>query len=308
MKRWLARHPLPSLPCACLWALIAYLEPGNPPAAPANLHFSQPTTDLASLLAVSVTSRLQDLTPTLETVDLYASADDATLSYSRNACLWCADVDLTCIPVQGNSGGAYVGVLVAPDILIQANHAHAFGALYFVDAAGNTLTNYVLGGMNLPGSLYGDVYVARLANPLPPSIVPAAVLPPEAYAGPWLNLPAATVTSRAIPVAFVNQQRQMRVGSLSWLQNIVNVLKPTNALAPWYAPALNGDSGLPVFLLAGNQPVVLGVWVLSDGNSYAAAPPIAQYLDDIQAAIITLGSTGTLSRFDLSPYTRYPSP
>jgi PKD repeat protein len=267
--------------------------------------------DLASEMSKSFNTMISGLTASAATYDLYSTASDASHSYIRNTNLWASNVDWSCIPAYGGSGTSFNGVLLAPDILLQAAHAHAGGTLYFVDASNNVFSSSVVSGstLNVTGSKIDwreDIYLSRLYPPLPDNIKPAKLLPLNSFSGSYVNLLQSVITgSNSIPVAHTNQFRTLKMKTLNGLSNnsVITVNFPTTGspLFPWHSPVIGGDSGSPFFLIIDNMPVVLGVWYLSFGS-----PNICNFMDEVNFVISTsLNSTCSLSTMSLDKYNLY---
>lgn len=232
-------------------------------------------------------------------LNLYNSADDSGNVYSRNGSLW-IPADFTCIPVASSSNGAeFNGVLVTPDILIQAAHAHSTGTIYFV-APDNTVHSRTIIGTSNPT---GDILVARLDSPLPAEIKPALILPSD-YAS---KLPLDHLSTQFALSVYTGQAREINIGSVTQFTSLVHVIKPDNdVVQPWYSPVQSGGSGAPAFFVIDGQTVALGVWSGSNFTDLAECPGLHVFSSQINAAIISLGSATQMTEIDLSAYPDYP--
>jgi len=207
---------------------------------------------------------------------------------------------LTCIPASSSSNGSqFNGILVTPDILIQANHAHSTGTVYFVASDNTVHARTIISGSNPTG----DLFIARLDSALPPSIVPARILPSD-YA---LKIPQEQLDTHFALSIFTNQAREIRIGQVDGFTSLVHVSKPQFDYAQdWYSPVLAGDSGQPAFLIINGEAIALGVWFASNFIDLGEFPGIHVFASQINAAIISLGSAYQLSQIDLSAYPSYP--
>ena len=140
-----------------------------------------PPGDLANNILLATAEKVSGKTPSPATINLFSSVDDTAHIYTRNAGLWASGIDLSCVPAYSSGGGASAnGVLVAPDILIQAAHDHPSGTFYFCSADNQVFSADVVGGQQIGST---DLWVSRLSAQMPASIKPAKVLPISAYTG-----------------------------------------------------------------------------------------------------------------------------
>lgn len=247
----------------------------------------------------AISNAVDGLTPGVGTLSLFSSADDGNHAYLRNSSLW-SSANLTCIPVLSSSSGYKLGgVLVTPDILIQANHGHATGIIYFVDASNVTHSRTVVGGANIAGT---DIYVARLNSPLPAGIVPAKVFQANVFPD---KITSDSMLNRYVPVMFSDQHRTLRVGELVGLNSYAVVVESETEFQQWYSPVVGGDSGSAVLASVNGETVALGVWYGSNLTTLAIAPNLSNYIAQINAAITSLGSATSLAEIDLSAYPDY---
>ena len=267
---------------------------------------SPPPGDLASRIIFSVVGDITGKTVSPATLDIFSSADDVGRIYVRNTSLWSSGIDLTCIPASSTGGGSsFNGVLVAPDILIQANHSHYSGTFYFCDPNNAVFSAVVISGQQVGST---DIWVSRLSAPLPGSIKPAKVLPVSAYTGGAVNILQTDVVNQYMLCAFSSEDRTVQVGRLSGLQIFVGVMKCDYAPADiWYSPVVGGDSGSPVFLFIDGEAVALCTWYQSNMVKYSVGPSISENVTGINAAISALGSGYQLATKDLSSYSNYPT-
>lgn len=250
--------------------------------------------------------------------NLFSTYDNTNRIYLRSSVLFTNPIDWSCIPASSNANPLFDyqnGVLVTPDILIQANHAHTEGIHWFVDNSGNELTRTVVASTNP----IDDVFVARLDSPLPDSISPAQILPTSAYTGDSVKIRPSALSPLVltddyshliVPCFFTRKDKQIRIGvvdNFGWgLYGDVSIRRPpTNPLKLWYSAVTGGDSASPFFLIINNRPIALSTWHTSDSIQFSSGPFITFYKDQINAAITSLGSTTSLSVVDLSGFTSY---
>ena len=250
---------------------------------------------LAADLQSEVSSRISGLTPSATTYDIFSSMNNTTHVYTRNTSLFANNVDLTAIPA--NAGGS--GVLIAPDILLQANHYHT-GTVYFVDNSNNVYERTVVGGENISGT---DIYIARLNSPLPAAITPAAIFDATALTSQITAAAYGDQSGFDIPVVFTNQFRTLRIGNVYTVptSSYVSIVSPVSSeFSSWYSSPISGDSGSPAMAIVNGKIVVLGVWYTA-----STVPNVSQYIPQINAAITALGSSYSVTTATTSGFPTY---
>jgi hypothetical protein len=245
-----------------------------------------------------VDARLSGQTPSPASYKFYSAINDTTHSYTRNTNLFASDIDFTCVPALSGaiSSAQTMGVLVAPDIMIQANHSHPSGTMYFVKNDNTTVSRSIISGMNIVGT---DIWVAKLDSAVPAGINPCKVFSTTAFTN---NISTTSLSYFKPPVIFTNQNRILRVGKISYGTNApfsqsINIVRDTANYNDWYSQPCCGDSGSPVFAIVDGEAVVLGVWYTA-----FSVPNLSGYISQINAAAATLGSSNTLSTVDLSSF------
>ncbi|MBP6858771.1 MAG: hypothetical protein KBC33_02985 [Candidatus Pacebacteria bacterium] len=259
-----------------------------------------PTSTVHSMIE-EIDTRLNGETPSATTYNIYSSVNDMTHEYTRNVNSILADLDLTCIPVLSGaiSSAQTMGVLVAPDIMIQANHSHPSGTMYFVKADNTTVSRSIVSGTTIPNT---DIYVAKLDSPVPAGINPCKVFPPTVFTN-YISTTSAVYAQP--PVFFTNQHRMIRVGTINQLimaygSKLISIVRGVGDYYNWYTIPCCGDSGSPAFTVINGEPVILGVWY-----SAYSVPSISDYTSEINAAITSLGSAYSLTSIDLSSFSSF---
>jgi len=254
------------------------------------------------------------------TFNIFSATNDTSHTYTRNRAptfvgnsIGGTGIDLTAIPVWDNwdsppptggnpyGGARFNGILVTPDILLQAHHTWAGSGfapqtIYFVDTNNETVARTVSGHQSVTGT---DIEVVRLTKEVPATITPALVLARDA-------LPLKV----AIPALWTDQYRELYVG-IAVLANNDTVLvyqastnTPFNAYwATSHNGVISGDSGAPYMTIINGRLVAMGTWI-SGGSTRGGGPSFAGQVAAINRAIKALGSTTTLQTVDLS---RFPT-
>lgn len=261
---------------------------------------------LAAEMKQEIDSRINGLTPTPTTYNIYSSANDTTNTYTRNPTLWAQGIDLTSFPAWGSTVGTLVlGVLVAPDTMITCWHSCNDGTRIFVTNNNTSISRQVTNRKSIPGS---DICVVKLDSDLPPEITPAKVFSKGTFEGTYSQFKTtkAALTSANIPVAVNNQFRTLRLRTMkqinSYFMNVDYNTSPLFAYGPWEYLAVGGDSGSPVYAFVNGQAVALGVW--TDSSDF---PPISEHVPEINTTMQEMGSPYTLTTIDLNGFPTYTS-
>src|ERR1035437_8188160 len=271
---------------------------------------------------------MNGLSPSGTTENIYSATDDIDHVYTRNTGVFTGSADLTAIPVWsdwdrppptgGNTyGGArFNGVLVAPDILIQAHHTWAGGydphTVYFVKNDNTTVAMNVSGHVNVSGT---DLEVVKLSSDVPSGITPVKILDTGTAGtvlGPTASslaiisegnkMTAKAIVSAGLPTVFTNQNRTLHMGLLAEFSpsSVLIVLPDSNhpntaQYVSWYSPVVSGASGDPAFLVINWKLVALGDWWTSNLVAGANTSNIMTSVSAINSAITSLGSTHSLN-------------
>ncbi len=275
---------------------------------------------LAAYLKAQVDDRISGLTPTNTTYDMYSYKDNSTRTYVRNTSLWVRDVDLTCIPATWSeppgfksprfSDGIGCGILVAPDVMINAHHcARDVGSLIYFVQNDNTVVAGTITGTQRIGST--DLEVVKLDSNLPSTITPAKVFSYNVFCGAAgtrsIYTPCKSLFIDGIPIISYMQSMTLRVNVTTYNSAIICgdfMYAWSQASGPpyhdWGLVAVSGDSGHPLFTIVDGSVVALCTYYLS-----TSAPPISDYIPEINAAMIALGSTNQLTQVDVSRFPTY---
>ncbi len=243
-----------------------------------------------------IDTRILGKTPSATTYDIYSARNDSTHTYTRNVNMFAADVDLTCIPVLSGAinSSQTMGILVAPDIMIQANHSHPSGTMYFVKNDNTTVSRNIISGTRIGTT---DIWVAKLDSDVPAGITPCKVFSSTAFTN---SISPTALSYIQPPLIFTNQFRTLRIGNLIYnteFPTMIYTFQKTGDYHDWYSIAVGGDSGSPLLALVNNQAVLLGLWY---GNT--SVPNVSSYITQINTAMASLGSVNSLSTVDLSGF------
>lgn len=247
----------------------------------------------------------------------YPSRSYSPLSFTKNPQLAFQPVvgSWSCIPVASSINGdpvshsAQLGCLVAPDIIIEANHAFGTGIYYFVDTSGTLVTSSYSQSVAIGSSYQGDLLVTQLTPPLTASVVPALVMDKTAYSGSLVKIQSGSIASNKILSVYSNQYKQLFVGRIAQMDfrtTITGSQNPSESvLFNWYEPIVGGDSGSPFGVIVNGKFVVLGTWYGSDFTGSSTGPSAGNHISAINSTITNFGSTSSLSPVNLSGFRNY---
>lgn len=233
---------------------------------------------------------------------VFSVQDHVTPSYTRNASCWITvgtDLDLTCVsPWNSGHGRHWSGTVISPKHLIGAAHT-GFGTagtvFRFVTAAGAVVERTATG---TPADLGFDIRIVTLDSALPGTIVPAQICPSD-FVDKWH-----TPDEPEIPGLVVDQYERAIVVDLysavdangfAWYhpQDATRLSFSPNQEAQF--PLVAGDSGSPVFVVAGNVPILV-----SCAHWSFAGPHYGFHATAIRAVVQAGGEDVTYA--DLSGY------
>jgi hypothetical protein len=229
---------------------------------------------------------------------VYSAQDHANAVYVRNASSWLAGVDLTCAsPWNSYGANTRAGTLISPRHIAMANH--------YLIADGTTIRfikmDGTVVGMTLTTSMQvgtTDIRIGVLSADVPAGISFAKVMPKTAGS----KLPSLSYSYRIPAVAF-DQEEKALITELAGMDSWMIGWSPLGgARLAFYEDLIGGDSGSPLFLIIGGEPVLLTTWLMGGGG---AGPSFITNYDAINAAMTTLGGGYQLTDADLSGFTTY---
>jgi hypothetical protein len=271
----------------------------------------------AALLGIQA-ALLQSTNATSPTFGIFSAADDAAHGYIRNRAagfigntIGGTGIDLTAIPVfsdwdgpppvGGNpyGGARFNGILVTPDILLQAHHPWADSGydpktIYFVDNRNQTVAATVAGHRQIGRT---DIEVVRLAKKVPMTIMPAIVLTTDSST----HTNAPDMHNRYwVPSLWTDQFRELYIGVTFLAGNSTAFVHQTSTSTPFSSywatgrgGVVGGDSGAPYMTIINGRLVALGTWT-TGGKDQGGGSSFADQVPAINAVIKALGSGTTL--------------
>lgn len=245
---------------------------------------------LVAVLISSVDSRLLGKS-SASARSLFTGYNTTTPASTRSPSVWCGDVDLTPISSWNSHGkNLYGGVLIAPDVLLYANHAtHPDGTVFDFVKMDNTRVQRTQTAHLQIG--YTDIGLAKLSSEVGAGITPAKIFSAVDFAG--LASFIAEGSAR-IPMMGSDQQEKALVFDTASLAEVVSIATPLAAKrAEFNQSLIVGDSGSPVFWIFGNQLVIAATWQTS-----AWGASVHAYRADVNAGMVNLGSTHQLTELN----------
>lgn len=239
---------------------------------------------------------------------LFTTQNHGTKTYVRNPSCWLAEVaaGLTCISPWNSAGGVLqAGTAVTDQHIVLAPHfIYGLGTIVrFVDEYGNVAERSVVGRAIHPDYVpyYPDLAICTLNAPLPESIVPCKVLPPN-----WGNYLVNYVPGR-LPCFVLDQEEKASARDVDFLADPISFRKPVNAQRlAFYEDIIPGDSGNPAFILADDGTLILTtVFTYGDAGSGTS---VAAFREDLNAMIAAADAQAGLDTgrevetYDLSGY------
>ena len=286
----------------------------------------EPKTNQTSAIQGILNTFAQATNTPSPTFNIFSATEDTSHLYARNRApsfvgniLGGTGVDLTAIPVWSNwdsppptggnpyGGARFNGILVTPDILLQAHHPWAGAGfnpttIYFVDNDNRTVAMTVSGHQSVTGT---DIEVVRLATKVPPTITPALVFATGTLPH---NTTQNAIARHGIPVVWTDQYRELYVGVATLLNNDTVLVFQAAATTPFnsywatvHNGVISGDSGAPYMTIVNGRLVAMGTWT-SGGSTRGAGASFEGRVSAINTAIRDLGSATTLQTVDVNVF------
>ena len=241
-----------------------------------------------SVLSRSIDSRLSE-DPSGK-VEVYDSSYPSELNQNTNC--WAYGIDFSCAsPYNSADEECRAGTAITDQHIVLANH-YRYGArtrVRFMGSDGSIVDRYVIDGAQVEDT---DIYICLLDSPLPATVHPAALLPPN-YADYIGN-------GKGLPALVFDQDEHAIVAEL---ESVSGHQRPLNNLRQRYFEVnISGDSGDPVFLVHNDTVILLYTLHTADFG-----PFLTDYMDEIQNVMDQLSernnqSLKQLNFFDFSQY------
>lgn len=227
-------------------------------------------------------------------LQVFSLKNNTTPEYTRHDC-W-IEADLTCWPVWNSKvGNKFNGCLISPRHMVFAAHCGITNGttIRFVTNSNTVVTRTVGNRTNIANF---DLQIAVLDSDVPESISFSKVLPED-----WADY----FTFESIPVLCGNQHTELVLRDcnqfvVSSESGLITHEIAEGDRAAFSKNIISGDSGSPVFMLIDDQLVVLGTHYTAIG-----APLISAHIDQVNAAMTSLGGGYQLTQIDLTDYQNY---
>ena len=225
-----------------------------------------------SILARSVDDRIAGKNPTnsLKFFSGYPgnTSGGATNALVANPSCWAADLDFSCeSPWNSNARNRKSGTLISPSHILLAHH-HISNSLplgtkfWFRSQDGEIFTRFLTATNRIVSVPDTDWVVGLLDEPLPSSVKPAKILPPDFYdyTGSGKRLPCASLDQEGkVLVAEINKLEPLPQGGSRDPFQISASLSSLESRRSFFEILTVGDSSNPKFLLFGDQPILLSI-------------------------------------------------
>ena len=219
---------------------------------------------LLSVASRSIDDRIRDIDPATAVhrfVNYFVNGSNGV--FQANVNFWARDLDLSCVSVwhNGDHKGTKAATLITRRHVVLADHWWNYGGEYvFCDTNGLVVTNHLVETFPLSD----DLRLGRLNVPLPESFTPAHV--------PSTNIVRYLSTGKYLPVICLNQEKGASIAELVALDcettddrgnhyqhygftsqtNLVSIQRCNVR-----GVTVDGNSGCPVFVVAGDELILL---------------------------------------------------
>ena len=227
-------------------------------------------------------------------------------NWVANTNFWASGLDTSCASIWNSPYGRLrAGTLISERHMLFANHYPPLigGNVYFLGTDGNVYSNTIVSTSRVEQT---DILIALLSTNMPTAVTPAALLPRN-Y-GEYIN------AGTRLPVMQFDFEEKGLICELALpLASYATTGEPLfGTQSGFYEPTIVGDSGDPVFLIIGNQPVLLGALhtgyrpLGNDRFEGGGSPFITYYASQIQAVMDSLCEGYTLRFFDFQGFEKLP--
>jgi len=258
----------------------------------------------------SIKARLLQMMAGSKDMRRFSGFTSAPIAWISNPSLWASGLDFsgTAAGIMG-LGGVGGGTLITPRHVLFANHV-PYRTLpfpfdvFFVNNAGKTLT-YKVTAIQQVGTT--DIAIGTLDRDVDSSLAIYPILPDN-----WTDYIQTRIEDRSVmgtrglwiqtllPVLYSTQNKVISTGDLTQIYlGIGEVTPPTFEPAKEFATGLvGGDSGNPIFVLVGNQLVLLGAWFKGQSGALIGSFPwLQEYRSQVEAITGIPLRTANLSGF-----------
>lgn len=238
---------------------------------------------------------------------VYSTQNHASPQYVRNPQCWLNGIDLTCASPWNSYGGAYMaGAAISPRHMVFAWHYQiATGStIRFITNDNQVITRTITAVSALAGGFARDTAVGLLDSDLPGTIAYAKFLPSnlEDY------LPTAEIYH--LPIIMFDQEEKVITKELRTITPAFPSSPDNKLIAIDNCQSLpfslltetivGGDSGNPMFILIGEEIVLISL-----ATGAGSGPGFHLFLDEINAAMTSLGGGYQLTTVDLTGFNNY---
>lgn len=239
-----------------------------------------------------------------QSMAIMQSFNHAQTSYVYATTGLLAGVDLSPFPVRWSRWGTrwIGGALITSNIVITTHHLRPLTGdkVWFLTTNNVVVEREVVEQHYFAWSnSWVDVALSRLDSPVT-EIEPVHAPPPTwgFYVGYQTPMPDQWAGYN-LPVAMIDQFFNAHIATLG------EAGRYTTAAEPWFSPyykiAISGDSGSPLFFMAGNTPVLIGAVVMNTWSP--GMGNLLNFRAEIEEGISILSPGASLNYFDPTGYT-----
>lgn len=247
----------------------------------------------------SVDSRIAGKDPVVSK-KVFTTQDHSTPNYVWNSDFWASDINRDAVSPWNSSGGARkAGVLISPYHYICAKH-YAIGAgstLRFVKSDGTIIERIVLGSKSTADNPdvsqdpIPDINVGVLDQPIF-DIDPIEIVPLE------LN---DELSYQNVPALWFDQEEKGLIANVRDMYDYYTLLRlaappSTSERYGYFETAISGDSGSPIFFIAQNKLVLLGVMTFGGDGSCSS---LNYYRQQTQTLMDSLSTQFNIPQYPL---------
>ena len=261
---------------------------------------------------LSIKARLLQMMAVSTDLRRFSGFTSAPIAWIRNPSLWASGFDFSGTAAGINGlGGVGGGTLITPRHVLLASHVPYRSPyvpfpleMFFVNNAGQTLTYKVIDIQQVGTT---DIAIGTLDRDVDSSLAIYPILPDN-----WTDYIQNIKEDRSVmgtrslwiqtllPVLYSTQNKVISTGDLTQIYlGIGEVTPPTFEPAKEFATGLvTGDSGNPIFVLVGNQLVLLGAWFKGQSGALIGSFPwLQEYRSQVEAITGIRLRTANLSGF-----------
>lgn len=232
------------------------------------------------------------------------------LKWARNPNCWASSLDLSGMSVGiYGLGGVGGGTLITRKHVLLANHVPyptLPALIYFVDKNSNSYEYKIVKTKRIGAT---DLLIGELNELADQSLAVYSVLPTN-FAKYFVPQPM--TNQPRFPVFYSDQEKKMLTADyMSTINNgpsekVTHIAPPNNSnRLSYFEQLIVGDSGNAVGTIINNELVIIGGWYQTLSTQGGWSTSIPSYINEINDAIASFGSTFKIKEYNLSSFKQY---